>query len=544
MRIKSFFSDSTDLAIEMARRELGEEALILNSRSSPPEARHLGAFEVVFAAPEDAPPLPRSENRRNTASDDQARFPGQTVATNPTRSHPAQTNAARAGDPPFREVGITQADLDLQQQIERLRKDLEGVFRNLTAQGALSKDEAAQAQALAGPATKGRGTPTQNDLLGPNTWTGTRLAEIPPPLQSELTQLLSKPLRGSELDFPATSGRGAALKRIAFTGPAGAGKTSMAVNTALQLGLYQKKSVAVIGVDGERVAANEPLRTYCAIAGLPFYPAASASAISRLLQEHAAKDLLVVDCPAYSLKYESEGRAIAGILQQSNDVVVHLVLSACYNFSDLREMLKHYAVYSPGAIAATRWDESRCVLPLLAACLEARLPIRWANSGQSIPDDFILKPLAWIEEKYGPRSAALHAEFQRSPAEAKPDLGSMIAPALTRNASGASPGTARLTAERAPENLTPLAYAKAAQALEDVQSPRPNIALGPVLSASSKNPSSQVPLNARLPFTAGESSPGDATSQQLIEEILRRFRPNGKSAEALAPRPEQENVAA
>ena len=48
--VKSFFDESIQAAMEHARVELGADALLLDSREAPPEARHLGDFEVVFAA--------------------------------------------------------------------------------------------------------------------------------------------------------------------------------------------------------------------------------------------------------------------------------------------------------------------------------------------------------------------------------------------------------------------------------------------------------------------------------------------------------------
>jgi len=54
MRIKSYFAAAVEDAMAQARQELGPEAMLVNSRKAPPEARHLGEYEVVFAA-ENAP---------------------------------------------------------------------------------------------------------------------------------------------------------------------------------------------------------------------------------------------------------------------------------------------------------------------------------------------------------------------------------------------------------------------------------------------------------------------------------------------------------
>src|SRR5216110_2684774 len=54
MRLKSYFAGTVESAIRLARQEMGEEAMIVNSRKAPPETRHLGAYEVVFAADADS----------------------------------------------------------------------------------------------------------------------------------------------------------------------------------------------------------------------------------------------------------------------------------------------------------------------------------------------------------------------------------------------------------------------------------------------------------------------------------------------------------
>jgi flagellar biosynthesis protein FlhF len=51
MKLKSYFSGTVEAAMELARQELGEDALLVNARPATPETRYLGAFEVVFGIP-------------------------------------------------------------------------------------------------------------------------------------------------------------------------------------------------------------------------------------------------------------------------------------------------------------------------------------------------------------------------------------------------------------------------------------------------------------------------------------------------------------
>ncbi|WP_031497931.1 hypothetical protein [Bryobacter aggregatus] len=71
MKIKSFYAETMDQALQAASKEFGEEALILNTRETPAEFRHFGRYEVVCATtnPAERPvpsPLPSSRAAAQT----------------------------------------------------------------------------------------------------------------------------------------------------------------------------------------------------------------------------------------------------------------------------------------------------------------------------------------------------------------------------------------------------------------------------------------------------------------------------------------------
>src|SRR5271165_5181925 len=73
MKLKSYFSGTVEAAIELAHKELGEDALLVNVRPAAIETRHLGAYEVVFgvnteeSGGEAAAPLPGPPRRADPA---------------------------------------------------------------------------------------------------------------------------------------------------------------------------------------------------------------------------------------------------------------------------------------------------------------------------------------------------------------------------------------------------------------------------------------------------------------------------------------------
>src|SRR5258708_8082046 len=70
MKLKSYFSGTVEAALELARRELGEDAMLVNARPATPETRHLGAYEIVFGVPPRVPaPVPASPDLEQIARD-------------------------------------------------------------------------------------------------------------------------------------------------------------------------------------------------------------------------------------------------------------------------------------------------------------------------------------------------------------------------------------------------------------------------------------------------------------------------------------------
>ena len=58
MKLKVYYSDSVESALRRARQDLGAEAMLLETKPSPPHQRHLGQHQVVFAAPDEAAATP------------------------------------------------------------------------------------------------------------------------------------------------------------------------------------------------------------------------------------------------------------------------------------------------------------------------------------------------------------------------------------------------------------------------------------------------------------------------------------------------------
>src|SRR5260370_32740871 len=87
MRLKSYFAGTVESAICLARQEMGGEAMLVNSRRTLPEARHLGAYEVVFAAAQD-PLREAAAAALQAPAEESASPPAQTLAGEKAANRP------------------------------------------------------------------------------------------------------------------------------------------------------------------------------------------------------------------------------------------------------------------------------------------------------------------------------------------------------------------------------------------------------------------------------------------------------------------------
>src|ERR1019366_3709864 len=83
METKAYFASSVPAALEVARRELGENALLVSSRPTPAEARQFGRLEVTFAWD------PNEVKSRAAAAGHETSPRGPASATRSARTQPA-----------------------------------------------------------------------------------------------------------------------------------------------------------------------------------------------------------------------------------------------------------------------------------------------------------------------------------------------------------------------------------------------------------------------------------------------------------------------
>jgi flagellar biosynthesis protein FlhF len=358
MKIKSYFADSVEQAIQDARQELGAEAMLITSRRSSPETRSLGAYEVVF---------------------------GLTAASN------SSSNSGGARPRPMAPA----ADLskDLSSELQNLRAQLQEI--KSTLQGGRGSDSAASetdelleelisadlarniAHEIVSAAARLRDQLSREPLSG-----GRTAPHIT--LRSYAAELVSNKLQFAP-PFPKASSDSALV--VAFAGPPGAGKTTTLIKIAVRECLAERQPVRILSVDPHRVAAHEKLRSFAAIIGVGFTAINSVPEFLAAIDESRNGSVVLVDTPGYSPNDMDGATEIAACLSRIANKQIHLVLPASMKYADLMRTIRVHAAFEPNYLLFTKLDETASLGAVLSVALEASKPLSFFANGQNIPED-------------------------------------------------------------------------------------------------------------------------------------------------------------
>ncbi len=359
MKVKSYYAKSVEEAVDRAGGELGPDAMLVQSRKSPLELRHLGPYEVIFALPgKKQRPVDTAQN-----VDDAPAGPSESAVSIELMQVRRQMEEIR------RTLATMNVDV-AQGESESVPCQAQ---RMLLAAGI--DEEVALPLAHAAAAARGKRRSSRARQSGED---GHDEA-LRRALRTELAQRI--------VSSPGVRARGEEAGAVAFIGPPAAGKTTALVKLAALLGQDAERPVHIVSADGFRIGAADQMRTYASIMGVSVDFTDRPAAISQILAANSHKQIILIDTPGLSGGDFEMLDGLAAFLAGRKDIEKHLVLPATWRPRDLKRCLRNYERFRPDKLLFTHLDDTDLFGAIYSAAAWSGLPISFFCAGQQIPDD-------------------------------------------------------------------------------------------------------------------------------------------------------------
>lgn len=196
---------------------------------------------------------------------------------------------------------------------------------------------------------------------------------------------------------------------LVLVGPTGVGKTTTLAKIAADLILNRQRSVGMITLDTYRVGAVAQLETYANLLQVRLVVARSLSEVKAGLHALNRCDHVLVDTVGSSPYNRRQVNATAGLLPvmgEGKEVI--LCMAANIREAEQLAVYRRFSLLNPSGLLFTKLDETVTYGGILNVCIQANLPLTMYTDGQRVPENLgwmSAKTLArWFDQDFRPNA--------------------------------------------------------------------------------------------------------------------------------------------
>lgn len=367
MKVKKFVAPSMQEAMKKIRFEMGNDAVILNSKVNR-TGGFLGLFtktkiEVIAAIDPDIPSRGKAEITRT--------FKERTVQPIPAADDVFKKETIKTVEGEMKNEQLLEEIKELKELIQTISghekpnqypESLEEIYQEL-----IKND--------------------MNEKIVHSLLTELLLDLQETNLPSERLKNKLEELFFSKLDNLEFGGISFQKKYINVIGPTGVGKTTTLAKLAALCVFQKKKKVAFITTDTYRIAAIEQLKKYATILDVPIEVCYNIEDFKLAKQKLNSYDYVFIDTAGRNFQENHYVRDLHSIIEFNHDMETFLVLAATAKPIDMINVYKQFSSIPIDKLIFTKLDETSTKGPLYEVVVETKKGVAYTTHGQNVPND-------------------------------------------------------------------------------------------------------------------------------------------------------------
>ncbi|HOX27692.1 MAG TPA: flagellar biosynthesis protein FlhF [bacterium] len=176
-------------------------------------------------------------------------------------------------------------------------------------------------------------------------------------------------------------------RTIALVGSTGVGKTTTIAKLATIFSLQKRKKVGIITADTYRIAAVEQIKVYCDILNVPVRVVYNAEDMKRAVDFFADRDLIFIDTAGRSHWDTERIKDVRDLLAVCYPLEIHLVMGAQTRYRDMVDIAERYRPLAYNHLIFTKLDETSAYGNLINLITKINTGVSYLCYGQNVPGE-------------------------------------------------------------------------------------------------------------------------------------------------------------
>lgn len=206
-------------------------------------------------------------------------------------------------------------------------------------------------------------------------------------MKSSDMQDIAKNYLKNQLNELPINGLSYEKKYINVLGPTGVGKTTTIAKMAARSVLEKKKKIGFITTDTYRIGAIEQLKTYAALLQAPVEVVYSTKDYEEAIQRLSHLDLIFIDTAGRNYKEAKYVDQLRALINFNDDAESYLVLSLTAKQKDLESIINQFSELKIDKFIFTKLDETNSIGTMFNLMIKYNKGLAYYTNGQEVPED-------------------------------------------------------------------------------------------------------------------------------------------------------------